>query len=464
MGIEIELSSISQEEQITATYDLSTQRALTRHVHPQGQLSLDLLPEEAKDYVVEVDLNDDFFKRVSVRATTTAEWDIDGIASIRVEMRYGPKLDGTFAVHSDFLLTKDEPVGTWDAFALRDRGNAADAPPVLHYDYRVTVNYRASVALGDQSGEVTSAGIPGADAEGWIRRCFARNLVIHPRDVTPVHPVRISTGVLHFDLVQEVHIDVMSGPYSQRYRLTPEDHDIGLVIRPGPHEPKSAFSTRGTLFYRDGARVELPLEEHNPEQQEVIVNEPRDGTWRVKLVFADPTKMYKKATVTMRYEDGGRVVERDFDFTETGQEAEFSVRLEHPDRRKYTYRTLLMSNTGMIDVVDFQEGTAAQLVIGFRAAEVIPVNIACLQQVPSGSLLAVKVDLEYSDPDSEIHWAHSELIRQGHTGSFQWFLAIRDRTKRKYRYRVTAYRATGPEELPWTESSETWLVLPFLTT
>ncbi|MCA9652718.1 MAG: hypothetical protein KC501_22565, partial [Myxococcales bacterium] len=58
-----------------------------------------------------------------------------------------------------------------------------------------------------------------------------------------------------------------------------------------------------------------------------------------------------------------------------------------------------------------------------------------------------------------VHWQHSELIRPGHTGSFTWSIAIRDRRLRGYRYRVTEYRATGPSEGEWKPSDSTMLVL-----
>jgi hypothetical protein len=78
---------------------------------------------------------------------------------------------------------------------LREKDGDDESPVLYWYQHRVTVHYLPDVAMGDQSGAVTSVGVKGADKEGWTTTT-ERNLVIHPRDVTPAMMVTITTGIL----------------------------------------------------------------------------------------------------------------------------------------------------------------------------------------------------------------------------------------------------------------------------
>jgi hypothetical protein len=457
------IQELSQTEKITASYDLRMQKATTRQIHPAGQLMLDVSKDEAKQYILEVDLNDPFFKKVEVKASTNANWDSDGIDSIRIELRYGPPAadGGDWGQRTDLLLTKTSPTASFATFALRDRGNADDAPVVLDYDYRVTVNYRGDVTLGGQAGEVSSVGAPGADADGWFTKSYARNLVIDPRDSSPAHMVKISTGVLRFDLVQEATLDVTALGASQTFRLTSDAHDVALVLRPdGGATP--GFHTSGTIFYKDQARVPIADVDWRADERLVVIDEPRDATLRVTLLFVDPSAIYTKATVTMHYEDGDRVVEKDFDFTAHGQTAEFSVRLDHADKKGYTFRTTLIKASGAVETTDFKDSTASRIIVGLQAADVMRVAVVCLEPVPTPKLLAIRVDLDYRDVENDVHWTRSELIRAGFPGSFTWTVPLADPMKRTYTVKLTAFRPTGPQELPLVESDELEYVLPLL--
>lgn len=66
---------------------------------------------------------------------------------------------------------------------------------------------------------MSSVGVPQADAEGWIRS-DARNLVIHPRDITPAMTVNVASGIMHYDLLERVQLVLSYGPYQQNIALS----------------------------------------------------------------------------------------------------------------------------------------------------------------------------------------------------------------------------------------------------
>ena len=95
-----------------------------------------------------------------------------------------------------------------------------------------------------------------------------------------------------------------------------------------------------------------------------------------------------------------------------------------------------------------------------KAVDVIPIEVSWLGPLPgTADLLAVKVDLLYEDEPNRVKWAKSELMRQGHTGTFKWAIAIKDARNRTYSCKVTEFRSTGQREQTWRQTEEQILVI-----
>jgi hypothetical protein len=454
-SFEINLEMIQREERVVATYELSTRKARTQEVHPQGQLILDAA--NPLDYIIEADGALDFFQWVNVAASTTAQWEREGIDAIQIQIRYAPE-NGRFRRTGEMVLTKAQPTGSFKSGVLRERDGDLTSPVLYAYDYRVTVHYLPDVAMGDQSGAVTSVGVKGADPDGWITTT-ERNLVVHPRDVTPVILATIMSGVMRFDLLQRVQLSLTYGPNRQNLTLAQDHPEHRLVIRPEAGLKDARIRTAGTLFYKDGAQVPLPPQDWDPREL-IVINEPRENILRVQVILADPGHEYAKVTVRLRYEHANRAVEEVRELVAHAQMEEWAVRLEDPAFRDWQYMATLIKKSGDIDTIDWTDGRSNQLILGVRAVDVIPVQVTWLIP-PSGDLMAVKIDLRYADEANGVSWTHSELIRGTHPGDFAWSIAIADAKKRSYQYRVTQFtRSSGAKEGAWTDSSETMLVLP----
>lgn len=453
-SFEINLEMIEREEHLTATYELNTRKARTQEVHPQGQLILDAI--NPGDYILEADGAIDFFQWLDIHASTTAQWEAEGINSIHVQLRYGPRPDGSFRRTGEIVLSSSVENGNWKVGVLQEDEDDRTTPALYRYDYRVTVHYLPDVALGDQSGAATSIGIEGADPEGWISTT-ERNLVIHPREVTPAVTVNVTTGIMRYDLLQRVQVVLSYGPYRQNLTLSSENPDHQLVIRPEPGLEDEPLVTEGTLFYGDGAQIALQRTEWQ-RQELIFINEPRENVLRVQAVLADPANEFEKVLLRLRYQHGNRLVEEPFEFTEHAEMKEWAVRLEDPAARDWQYQATLIKRSGDIDTVDWTDGEENQLILGVRATDVIPVQVTWLIP-PAGDLLAVKVDLRYEDSRNGVEWKHSEVIRGEHTGAFVWSIAIVDPRLQTYQYKVTEFHRSGQKEGDWQDSTETQLVL-----
>jgi hypothetical protein len=452
-SFEVNLEMIQREERITATYELNTRKARTHQIHPQGQLILDVV--DPKQYIIEADGAREFFRWLEIAATTTAQWELDGIHSINVQVRYAPK-DGGHQFTRDLVLTPSQPTDTLKTGVLRQDGDSRK-PMVYWYEYKVTVHYTQDVVLGNQQGSVTSIGSPNADAEGWIRTT-ERNLVIHPRDITPAVTVNVATGVMQYDLLQKAELELAYGPYRQNVQLSADKKDHRLVIRPEPGLGDARLRTEGILYYKDQARVPLPAQEWVPRQL-VVINEPRENILRVRALLADPAHDYTKVMGSLRYEQANRIVEQPFELKNHADVFDWAVRLEDPEARDWKYQATLIKKSGDVDTIPWTEGKDDVLILGIKAVDVLPVQVAWLIPLPVGDVIAAQVDLAYDDDPNRLHWTHSELIRQGHAGTFNWSVPILDAARRSFRYRVTEFRTTGRKELPWQDSDNLLVVL-----
>ena len=454
-SFEVNLEIIERSERITATYELSTRKARKQQIHPQGQLILDAI--DPSRYVLEADGALDFFQTLEIAASTTADWALDGIQSIVIQLRYAPGAEaGSFQRSGEIVLTPEQPTGVFKSGVLRDESRP-DRPVVWHYDHKVTVHYTQDVALGHQQGAVTSVGTPRADAQGWIRE-DARNLVIHPRDVTPAITVNIATGVMAYDLLNKAQLVLTYGPYRQNLELSAEHKEHRLVIRPDPELQGAVLRTQGTLFYKDAAQVPLPPQDWQP-QELIVVNEPRENRLRVRVILADPAGEYESVHLRLRYEHANRIVEQPMVLTKHAEIQEWVVRLEDPAARDWRYEATLVKKSGDIDRIEWTDGRNEQLILGVQAVDVMQVQVNWLMVPPAGDLLAVKIDLLYEDTPNDLRWTRSELIRAGHPGVFTWTVPIRDTRRRGYRYQVTEFRATGATPGAWTDADTTVLVL-----
>jgi len=277
--------------------------------------------------------------------------------------------------------------------------------------------------------------------------------------VTPAVTVNLTTGIMKYDLIELAVLKLTYGPYQQNLELSAETPEHRLVIRPEEGLEDAVLRSEGTLFYKDGARVPLPPQEWQA-QELLVINEPRDSTLRVRIILADPMDAYQRVQARLRYEHENRIVEDNFELTEHAQLEEWAVRLEDPRQRAWKYQATLIKKTGDIDTIEWTDGEEDQLILGLDdIVDVLPVQVTWLMLPPAGELIAVKIDLEYEDEPNQIRWDHSELIRGEHPGDFMWSIPIKDPAKRTYRYKVTEFRQSGPQEGEWRESDTKQLVL-----
>lgn len=212
------------------------------------------------------------------------------------------------------------------------------------------------------------------------------------------------------------------------------------------------------LFYADGARVPLPEERWRPGEL-IFINEPRSHKLAVQVLLADPNDQYERAEVRLRYSDANRVLEHELELTEHGEDQVWEVRLEDPTQRAWQYRVMLVRTDGGIETVDWTDGPDDVLIVGVQAAGMLRVNGTVLVIPDGADVLATTVELHYDDDDNDVSWSHTEMVRPGHSGTFEWVVPLLNPDHRTYRYRISEFRTGGRTDGPWVDDTTTALVI-----
>lgn len=87
---------VRKEETKTATYTYSSTRAWKQRYAPQGFFGILLKNLDPKAHFQEINLNDDFFKKIQVSVSGPLDFDSIGLESVSVALKYGGDYKGDF--------------------------------------------------------------------------------------------------------------------------------------------------------------------------------------------------------------------------------------------------------------------------------------------------------------------------------------------------------------------------------
>ncbi|WP_370942051.1 hypothetical protein AB5J62_23380 [Amycolatopsis sp. cg5] len=269
------------------THEIETAKAWP--VHPQGTIQAFLSgmsPEELKQYVRLVDLDDPFFKTLQLKATVFGvDWANDPIDFVEAQFRYSGKDENGQQVdksHS-MIFKKDLTEDTWDPSLI---GAKRD------YSYRWRIGYR-----GHAPSEYTK----------WIdettnKLAFA---VGKPGKVA----VKFLTGNIDFGLTtKSVQVDV---EYEDTGAGVPKD---GTMLQLNPAVGEQSYNRwifspvnkplryRTRFFLKNDQTIESPWQETVLDQ--LFVNEPNaNNRLDVQVIAAGAWDDVEQCVVNLRYRD-----------------------------------------------------------------------------------------------------------------------------------------------------------------
>lgn len=407
-------------------------------IAPQGTLQAffkgknDMTP-----FVREVDLDDEFFKTLGVKARAFAKWEEDDVAFVELEMKYG---QGDQLKTQTFTFTPEskDPM-EWD-------------PSLI--DGKREYQYRSRIAF------------EGREAGDWSRweKTTTRNL-----NIAVETPGKLAVEVLGVGLDFENVLDavLVHMRYADPANDVPMAGQSVLLAkeRPSGNWNRQLFAPwdkpleyRVEYLLKSGTSVEEPWIKTDGPTQNLPIKRPKNiDVLDLTLIPAGKWADVIQAVLSLRYIDGNYNRDAQFNFAKPDEFKKWAVLLLNARQRKFEYKVLATFKNG-----DTQE-TAWLSREGDQALPVLVEGPPRLDVKITGAVLdyvstpLVKVDLEYTDPQGTPDVQSISLQKPEDVTT--WSVPIRKDGPRGYRKKITYFPAQGdPVEREW-EIDETELIV-----
>lgn len=397
---------------------------------PQGTLQsflFGLSPEEVKQYVRRVDLNDPFFQTLSLDVQVQGiAWDTDPIDFVEVSLHYEGTDENAQQQEKSTtaVFTKESEPFSWDPSLIGAK---------REYQYRYRVGYRghAPSEWTDWEDETTNHLLVAVEAPGKVAVTF--------------HP-----GNLDFaSLVQQVQIeleyaDPTQGVVKDGTTLALNGAEGEALYERWIFVPvKKPLRYRARYFLKNDQEIEGDWVETTLDA--VYINEPRSDN-RLDVQLFPTGKGWGEVVqtiVALRYSDPdhGVSVEGTHRLLTLDEFKTWSLFLENPARRTFQYKVLTSFKDGTSDETPWLDADGDDtLTISVRDLPSLEVNLRPML-IDFAVTPVVEVDLSYDDDTADIH--EHETLALTSNDPLKWEVDLRPTSPREFTHTVTYNRADG---------------------
>jgi outer membrane biosynthesis protein TonB len=346
-AIALKLRFVRQEELKTLTLTYNRQDAVQRTYAPQGFFGLLLAAIQDPDKLfVEVDLDDPFFRQMSIEASMPIDMARIGLASAHVAIDYGDPSDPPTHRHEDFIFDPTNTASRRFQFFLNNR---------LETTYRYSVDFHFNPQSGWDGTRFSYHIPPQLTAD--------RTLFINPYAHLGFLEVRIFPNEIDADVIDS------TGVHIAHLRLdgTPEGERVFTVFPTSPEqfwrfradEPQ-ALSYRYRFLHRlkDGStRQQGPFVS---SATSLPVNDPFDDALAIDFLPLFDPSITRLVFIDVAYDDAANNYHRHERITlEPNQTTPLRLRLAllNPQLRRFRFRFTFVGVAGQMLQGAFQETT-----------------------------------------------------------------------------------------------------------
>lgn len=396
-------------------------------INPQGTLPniTSLLdksgkPVEWKDYAVEVDLDDPFFKQLRVDAYVNADFEHLPIHSVEVKVSYNGKpmpnlTEG--APEGEVVLSKPEDVGHFATFI--DTTLSDDKQWKYKYSYQV--NYKGASQIY-QSPEVETD-------EG--------NLTIGVDDVG-ILSVHVAPGDLNWDQVNQVQVRLTYedpgeniGPLEDNFVLTKDNatHLFEQVI----FKPfRKSYKYQVKYFMKDGR--EYQVKEQEGRGKNLFINDPFVGLKAVKVIAGGDLKnRIANIFLDLNYADdtNSYTQSKSAVLNATTPFVDWTFPVISDVQGKLTYSGNVVLLDGTARPIDQKEADGGVIIVPKPYASFIDVLVVT-DLLDFTQCKLVRLSLSYQDDDNLIQERKDFVFSPAKKDGQAWHIGICDQAKNKY--------------------------------
>lgn len=433
-----ELAYKREEELKTVTYDYDATAPEKRRHTPNGFFSALVSNTEKARHILEIDLDDPFFKTMTVQAQTAAEFEAIDLRTALLHIHYGG--------------TEDSPREAWTASF-----SPADHEPKSFQAFRdgagFSYRYRAEYFFG---GSADVAAPTQHHVTPW-RESTSRVQVVHPAADVDVLSVWVEPGVVDFSLVSRIETTLTYAHAPSGFR------DVRtLVVREGserqrwvvrlPHGAPRTYAVQHRWHMTNGSRIDG--QPYTSESRHLYVGDPFPHRIAVTIVpQVDPAEV-QRVVVLLEYDDPEHalVVRKTVELPGPDfRTATVDIPVMDPERREYAYAVSLVPKAGGEAVHRPPVRTTRGLVAVLPAGVRFDVQVVVLGSLASAGILGLQIDLRADPPDGAVRETYSHLFEPGAASRFSHALVVREDRPATFEYKLTAILDSGEtREGIWT--------------
>jgi hypothetical protein len=440
VDIGFQLKYVKQEELREATYDYTVQAPETRTHAPNGFFSALVSATEREKHIRQIDLDDEFFKRLLVDVSSTEGFDDLDLKVVKVDWKYDAK-----PVQTITLNPAPSPRSFFEEFL-----DGSDAS----YEYRLSYLFGQSEAIAAQTSSYETP---------W-RSEVTRALVVHPADDVSMLRVYLEPGVVDWEVVERIQTtltyeDAANGFRAERTYLVSQgserQHWTVRLTNPGLR----TYQVQNTWHLKDHSTITGAPEPH--DEAHLFVPDPFvDRLPIVIQTIVDPANV-RRVDVKIDYEDRAN----DFEVHKTEridgpdfEQVRTLLPIMDPRRRKYTYTVTLIKTSGQAEMHEPKTTDDLSIVVTEGGAY-LHVQVTLLGDLTQLGVSAVQVDLRSEPLAGQREKVESHLFVPGAEAQVGKTLLLRADRPSQFDYRMTVFTAQGQRATDWIGHASQILVL-----
>lgn len=443
--IGFQLQYKKQEELKTATFDFSEASPETRTHAPNGFFSALLGNTDKSKYIRDINLDDEFFKELSVDIFSTDDFQTFDIQAITVDVQYRGTTDNpAVGATATFTPTKKDT----EHFRAFIEDNA------YSYRHQITYNFGQDDTVAAQASKIQAP---------WTTTT-SRALVVHPPDDVPVVHVYLEPGVVDWDVVQTIQTrliydDPGGSFHAERVFMVSKDSKRQEWVVRLSNRRINTYRVQNRWFLADKSDIVGPVEVH--QESHLFVGDPFVD--RLAIIIdpvVDPNNI-ARMYVELYYEDVDKSfkVRKQVELSPPFKRANATIPILDSNKREYTYTASLIRTNGQEERHDPK--TTDQLsVIITEGGAYMEVSINLLGgKLDALGVDAVQIDLKTDPLDGALPKIESHLFLPTEPLQFKTRLLVRADRPQAFQYRTVVMSKGNEIDSDWIKNERSILLL-----
>lgn len=446
--VALSLKYYRQEELKTRVFEFNKQAAEVRSAAPQGLFTTLIEGHDLSSRIIEINLDDDFFKRLVSDVGVVCDWENDGIEQVVINAEYpGQLADGANPDHVDGYIFKPgaeerKEFTTW----LNDSKD-------MSYRYKTDVHFK------------NSSSWVGRDAvlHGDWETTKVRQLVFNPLDEIGLLTVNIAAdNTIDFQVVKQVELEVQYDDSDNNFKvehsfLLTEEHKTDVWKLRLSDRKKRSFRWRAIYSLIDNVKTTSDWVE--TWDTSLIVGSPFTGAKRIRLTPTLKADEIIEAVVDIEYEgiSGYRKTFQEIFSPDNmrGRTIKFDTLLQDP--ASYTYAITVIHADGSDYYSDEIESDKGVIIVDDKEGQEISLKVKLLADASKwAELHAVEVIIKESDGTTE-----SLLFTESQSGDQTHLIGLAADAPLEYQWRAISYLRDGTKaETDFVTENDRNLVVP----